>query len=164
MSRNSRLSRTVKEAVAEILRSDISDPRLRMVTITDADVTSDQSYGTVWYSLLTSDVLTVDPRHSNGDRPVTDDEVAAAFDAARGRIQGLLGRRLTSRRTPQLQFELDPVADQAARVEALIRKVRDGDSQPSGSAAAGSRSTDTSLPSDGDHDWQPGDDVPDATA
>ena len=48
MARNSRLSRVVKEAVAEILRTEISDPRLTMVTITDADVTSDQSYATVW--------------------------------------------------------------------------------------------------------------------
>ncbi len=126
MPRNSRLSRVVKEAVAEILRTEISDPRLRMVTITDADVTSDQSYATVWYTTLGDDVLTGDPRSTGGDRPRSEDEVAAAFDAAHGRIQGLLGNRLTSRRTPELTFEPDPVADQAARVEALIRKVRDG--------------------------------------
>lgn len=125
MPRNSRLSRVVKEAVAEILRTDISDPRLMMVTITDAEVTSDQSYATVWYTTLTDDVLTGDPRLSGGDLPRSDDEVAAAFEAAHGRIQGLLGSRLTSRRTPELTFEPDPVADQAARVEALIRKVRD---------------------------------------
>lgn len=149
MARNSRLSRVVKEAVAEILRTEISDPRLTMVTITDADVTSDQSYATVWYTTLGDDVLSVDPRHTGGDRPRTDDEVAAAFDAAHGRIQGLLGGRLTSRRTPELTFEPDPVADQAARVEALIRKVRDDGPRD---AAAG---TDSALGSGdatgGDH-------------
>ena len=141
MARTSRLSRVVKEAVAEILRHDISDPRLAMVTITEADVTSDQSYATVWYSTIGSDVLSADPRSTGGDRPASDEEVAAAFEAAGGRIQGLLGDRLTSRRTPELRFEPDPVADQAARVEALIRKVRsEGDG---GAGAAGPSEPDT---------------------
>lgn len=143
MARTSRLSRVVKEAVAEILRRDISDPRLAMVTITEADVTSDQSYATVWYSTLGSDVLSVDPRRTGGDRPASDEEVAAAFEAARGRIQGLLGDRLTSRRTPELRFEPDPVADQAARVEALIRKVRSEDDGGSGTGADDEESPDT---------------------
>lgn len=158
MARTSRLSRVVKEAVAEILRHDISDPRLAMVTITEADVTSDQSYATVWYSTLGPDVLSVDPRHTEGDRPADDDEVAAAFEAAHGRIQGLLGARLTSRRTPELRFELDPVADQAARVEALIRKVRsDADTGDASTVAA------DAAPDPIDEDWTPGDEGPDAT-
>lgn len=162
MARTSRLSRVVKEAVAEILRHDISDPRLGMVTITDADVTSDQSYATVWYSTLTSDVLSGDPSRTVGDRPHSDEEVAAAFNAAHGRIQGLLGERLTSRRTPELRFEPDEVADQAARVEALIRKVR-SDRGDATDADAGSVE-EQAGPGPLDEEWTPGDEAPDATA
>ncbi len=51
-------------------------------------------------------------------------EVAAGFEAARSRIQGLVARRVQSRNTPELRFRPDPVASQAARVEDLIRRVR----------------------------------------
>lgn len=122
---NSRLSRVVKEAVARILGSDISDPRLQLVTITDAEVTNDQSYATIWYSVVPQDVLAADPARTGGDRPAEPEEVAAAFASAHGRIQGLLARELTSRKTPELRFEPDPVTEQAARVEDLIRRVRD---------------------------------------
>lgn len=122
---NSRLSRVVKEAVARILAADISDPRLRLVTITDAEVTNDQSYATIWYSVVPGDVLAADPGRTGGDRPASEDEVAAAFASAGGRIQGLLAQELTTRKTPALRFEPDPVTEQAARVEDLIRKVRE---------------------------------------
>ncbi|MBY5162834.1 30S ribosome-binding factor RbfA [Salsipaludibacter albus] len=122
---NSRLSRVVKEAVARILTQDISDPRLQLVTITDAEVTRDQSYATIWYSTIPQGVLAADPLRTGGDRPASDEEVAAAFASAHGRIQGLLADRLTSRKTPELRFEADPVTEQAARVEDLIRRVRD---------------------------------------
>lgn len=121
---NSRLSRVVKEAVARILKQEISDPRLQMVTVTDAEVTNDQSYATIWYSAVPTDLLAADPSRTGGDRPATDDQVAAAFASAHGRIQGLLARELTSRKTPELRFEPDPVTEEAARVEDLIRRVR----------------------------------------
>ncbi len=122
---HSRLSRVVREAVARILAQEISDPRLQLVTITDAEVTRDQSYATIWYSTMPEGVLAADPGRTGGDRPASDDEVAAAFASAHGRIQGLLAEELTSRKTPELRFEPDPVTEQAARVEDLIRRVRD---------------------------------------
>lgn len=145
MSRTrSRLSRVVREAIAEILERDISDPRLDLVTITDVEVTADQSYATVWYSTLPDDLLAADPRRTGGDSPASDEEVAAAFGSAHGRIQGLLGRRLTSRKTPELRFEPDPVTEQAARVESLIRRVRDQERR------AGRGSHDADAGDDGD--------------
>lgn len=124
MATNSRLARAVREEVAEILRHDISDPRLQFVTITEADVTNDQAYATIYYSSMPQGVVTGDPGRTGADVPAEDDAVVAAFESATGRIQGLLARRLTSRRTPELRFEPDPIVDQAARVEALIRDVR----------------------------------------
>lgn len=125
MATDSRLARAVREEVAEILRREISDPRLQFVTITEADVTNDQAYATVYFSAMPQEVLSGDPGREGGIP--ADDEVAAAFESAAGRIQGLLAKRLTSRRTPELRFEPDPVEEQAARVEALIREVRDNE-------------------------------------
>lgn len=162
---NTRLSRVVKEAVARILQQEISDPRLRLVTVTDAEVTNDQSYATIWYSVVPDDLLAADPSRTGGDRPASDDQVAAAFASAHGRIQGLLGRELTSRKTPELRFEPDPVTEQAARVEDLIRRVRDreraGEDMAVGDGEAGDDQVDTGAnptddvapdPIDGDWD------------
>lgn len=124
---NPRLDRAVHEGIADILEEEVSDPRLQLVTITDVSVTPDQRYATVYYSVLDQDLVTGDPARTGGDSLPTAADVAEGFDAARARIQGLLGRRLTSRLTPELRFEPDPVADQAQRVEDLLRRVRADD-------------------------------------
>ena len=121
---NRRLDQHVKQAVAQIVEQDISDPRLNLVTITDVEVTPDQKYATVYWTALDRDLLSRDPSQTGGDPLPEEDEVAAGFEAARARIQGLVARRVQSRNTPELRFRPDPVASQAARVEDLIRRVR----------------------------------------
>ncbi len=121
---NRRLDQHVKEAVAEIVEQDIADPRLNLVTITDVEVTADQKYATVYWTALDRELVTRDPSRTGGDALPDEDEVAAGFEAARSRIQGLVARRVQTRNTPELRFRPDPVADQAARVEDLIRRVR----------------------------------------
>ncbi len=69
--------------------------------------------------------MSKDPSRTGGDRLHDPDEVAAGFEAARSRIQGLVARRVQTRNTPELRFKPDPVASQAAKVEELIRRVRD---------------------------------------
>lgn len=121
---NRRLDQHVKEAVAQIVEQEISDPRLNLVTITDVEVTSDQKYATVYWTALDSGLVSRDPSRTGGDALPEEDEVAAGFEAARSRIQGLVARRVQTRNTPELRFRPDPVASQAARVEDLIRRVR----------------------------------------
>lgn len=128
---NRRLDQHVKEAVAQIVEQEISDPRLNLVTITDVEVTSDQKYATVYWTALDSGLVSRDPSRTGGDALPEEDEVAAGFEAARSRIQGLVARRVQTRNTPELRFRPDPVASQAARVEDLIRRVR-ADEQGSG--------------------------------
>jgi ribosome-binding factor A len=124
-SANPRTQRAVKEAIADIVENDVADPRLTLVTITDVDVTPDLDYARVYYSILHSDLVSGTPARNGGERLPEADEVAAGFDAAKSRIQSLLARRVKMRRTPDLHFIPDPVAEQAARVEDLIRRVKD---------------------------------------
>ena len=124
MSRaNRRLDQHVKEAVAQVVEEEISDPRLNLVTITDVEVSADQKYATVYWTALDRDIVSNEGVRG-GDPLPQPDEVAAGFDAARSRIQGLVARRVQSRNTPELRFLADPVATQAARVEEVIRRVR----------------------------------------
>lgn len=121
---NPRLDQTVREIVARIVEDDISDPRLTLVTITDARVTTDRKHATIYWSRVDEDVVSGTSEEHGGDRLPSEDEVARGFEAANRRIRALLGERGDLRRTPELVFKKDEVAEHAAAVEALIRDVR----------------------------------------
>lgn len=108
MSRESfgrKMDEKVRELVAEILATEISDPRLMLVTVTGAKVSPDRSVANVYVS-------------AEKDRY---DEVLAGLESARGRVRSLLGRALGWRVTPELRFFIDESVDAGARIaEALL--------------------------------------------
>lgn len=121
--RNPRLDGTVHEAVADLLETEFQDPRLRMVTVTEVQVSQDAKEALVYYSSLDPDLVSGGGSGA-GDRIPEEHEVAAALESARTRLQGLLAKRVALRNTPVLRFQADPVRDQADRVEELLRQVR----------------------------------------
>lgn len=123
--RNPKTDGMVREAIAAIIEQDIADPRLRMVSITDVQVTQDHDHATVWYSVMDPDVVT--GRQDRGERLPTVSEVGEGLESAASRIRGLLGKRVRLRRTPALKFVHDPVQQTATRVEELLRGLHDGE-------------------------------------
>ncbi len=95
-----------REALANILLYDVSDPRLSLVTVTGCEVSFDRSYCNVFYTVA----------------PARYEEAAAGFEAARGRIRFLLGRALAWRVTPELRFLLDSSVDEAQRIGDAIAR------------------------------------------
>lgn len=128
--RNPRLDGALQEAIASILETDVADPRLRFVTVTEVQATQDTKQATVFYTTLDPGLVARDPRQTGGDRVAEPHEVATALEGAAPRIQALLAQRVRMRNTPQLRFVPDPVADQAGRVEELLRRVRDDSDRP----------------------------------
>lgn len=129
--RNPRMDGTVRETIASIIESDLTDPRVAFVTITEAQVTPDVKHATVYYTTLDPELVSNDPRARSGDRIPEAHEVAAGLEAAASRIQSLLSQRIRTRNTPQLTFVPDPVADQARRVEELLHRIDTGQDGPS---------------------------------
>jgi ribosome-binding factor A len=127
--RNPRTDRVVHQALAELLESEIADPRLSFVSITEVRVTPDHEYATVWYSMLEPDIVTRDPRRTGGDRLPAPHEVAEGLEAAAPALRTLLGQRARLRNVPELRFEPDPVIEQANRVEQLLRRLDEGGEQ-----------------------------------
>lgn len=121
---NPRLDQNVRETVARIIEDDISDPRLTLVTITEARVTTDQKHATLYWSRVDDSVVSGTSEEHGGDRLPDEDEVMAGFEAANNRIRALLAKRADLRRSPELVFKKDDVAESAATLEALIRDVR----------------------------------------
>ena len=117
-----RVARDVRAAIADALATQVSDPRLALVTITEVELTPDHEHATVYWSTPDPTLLT-DDRRRGGPRPARSDEVAAALEAATPLLRGAVGRRVRLRMTPELRFRPDPVAEQVERVERLLRDV-----------------------------------------
>ncbi len=119
--RNPRVDKQVRAAIADLIETEIADPRLGLISITEADVTPDHEVATIYYSTLEPSVVSRDPRRSGGDRIPDADEVADGLAAAAPRLRGMVARRAGLRTSPELRFEPDPVVAQASRVEELLR-------------------------------------------
>jgi ribosome-binding factor A len=113
-ARARKLAERIKVIVAEALeRGVIKDSRLGFVTITDVRVTGDLQHASIFYTVYGSD----DER----------DETAAALKDNTGRIRGEVGRNLTTRLTPTVEFHLDALPDTAKSIDDLLAKAHAAD-------------------------------------
>ena len=115
VARARRLAVRIREIVASTLEREIKDPRLGMVTITDARVTPDLREASVFYTVY-------------GDEAAHADS-AAALESAKGVIRSTVGREVGLRHTPSLTFIPDSLPQAAAHIDDLIRKAHEADEQ-----------------------------------
>jgi ribosome-binding factor A len=112
-ARARRLAVRIREIVASTLEMQVKDPRLGMVTITDARLTADLRDATVYYTVY-------------GDASARAD-TAAALESARGVLRSQVGRQTGVKFTPTLTFVPDEVPEHANRVDELLAEARDAD-------------------------------------
>src|SRR5947208_4908592 len=105
----------IRELVASVVRTQIKDPRLGMITITDARITGDLRDATVFYTVL-------------GDAAAKSG-TAAALDSAKGLMRSIVGKALGLRHSPTLTFVLDDVQDQAKHIDELLAAAHDADAE-----------------------------------
>jgi len=118
-ARSRRLTKRISQIVAAALESEIKDPRLKMVTITDTRVTGDLQEATVFYTVIGE---TVDAEPDTAG-------VAAALASANGVLRSLVGAGTGVRRTPSLTFVADVVPDESRRMEELLARTRESDAE-----------------------------------
>ncbi len=114
-ARAAKLAQRIKVLVAEALRRSVKDDRVEPVTVTEVRVTNDLQHATVYYTVL-------------GD----DDAVAAAHQGIqdnRGILRREVGRNLTIRLVPTLEFVADTVPEAAAHLEEVLRAARERDAE-----------------------------------
>ena len=108
--RTARLNQLFQEILAEELEK-VDDDRLDMVTIMSVDCESDLRRATVYYDTLAGED--------------DDERVLEALGEHRHRLQGAIGRQARVKRTPELVFAPDDVVRAAARLEEVLRNLRD---------------------------------------
>lgn len=105
----------IKEVIARRLDRGIKDPRLGFVTITDVQVTGDLQHASVFYTVYGTDQERIDS--------------AAALRSATGMLRSEVGRNLTSRLTPSLEFILDALPESAAHIDDLLAEAQHRDAE-----------------------------------
>lgn len=105
----------VRELVASVVRSQIKDPRLGMITITDARITADLRDATVFYTVLG------DAAEQAG--------TAAALESAKGMVRSTVGKALGLRHSPTLTFVMDNVQDHVKHIDDLLAQARNADAE-----------------------------------
>lgn len=115
-ARAARLAQRIKVIIAEALRSRVKDERAELITVTDSRVTNDLQHATVYYTVMAPDE----------ESKAGAEEVLAAN---RGALRHEMGRQLSIRLTPTLEFVADEIPEQASHLEDLLRKAREQDEQ-----------------------------------
>ena len=105
----------IRELVATVVRTQIKDPRLGMITITDSRITADLRDATVFYTVL-------------GDAAAKTG-TAAALESANGLLRSTVGKALGLRYAPTLTFVLDDVQDHAKHIDELLAVARESDAE-----------------------------------
>ena len=114
-ARAARLAKRVQVLMAQSLRTVIKDERIDNVTVTDARVTNDLQHATVYYTVFGDD----DAKK----------EVAELLAKRGGALRKELGRNLTIRLTPTLEFVADEIPEGASHLEELLAKAREKDTE-----------------------------------
>ncbi len=117
MKNNTRMIRIndeIKKEVSEIIRSEMKDPRLSVMTsVLKVETTNDLKYCKVYVSVL-------------GDKEEKD-KVMEGLKNASGFIRKQVAMRINLRATPQFKFELDDSLEYSIRISKLIDEVNKGE-------------------------------------
>ncbi len=104
----------IKVIIAKRLERGLRDPRLGFVTITDVKVTGDLQHASVFYTVYGS----IEERTDS----------AAALKAATGMMRSEVGKNITARLTPSIEFIADGIPENAALIDDLLREAHQRDS------------------------------------
>lgn len=119
--RTSRVGENVRDALVQVLRSDLRDFDIGWNSISEVEVSPDLHYARVYITGLKED-----------DAKKTVEELRQRA----GQARYALGKRIHLRYTPELDFRYDETAMRALRVETLLREVmppKEEESEPESS-------------------------------
>src|SRR5262245_29371302 len=104
--RSRRIAEQVQRELSNVIRVELKDPRVGMITITDVEVTPDHKLAKVFFTVL-------------GDQTRID-ETARGLNHAAGFLRSQLAHRFEMRSVPQLAFVYDASVERGVRLSHLI--------------------------------------------
>jgi ribosome-binding factor A len=107
--RTRKVADLIQRELSDLLRREVRDPRVGMVTITAVDVSPDMSHAKVFFTLL-------DKKHL--------DDTLQGLSRAAGYLRSELAHRIKLYTTPQLRFVYDESVERGDHLSQLIDSVR----------------------------------------
>ena len=105
-SRTLRVGQQIHRELADLIRSELKDPGIGMITLGDVEVSKDLAYARVYYTVF-------------GEGEAVE-ATGAALRRAAGFLRRELGRRMRLRIVPELKFVYDDSQARGDRLDALI--------------------------------------------
>lgn len=109
--RPERLAELIRQTIAAFLTGGVRDPRIGFVTVTGVEVSPDLSHARVRVSVMGTEEERVRSLEGLG--------------SAAGFLRAQLSRELALRTSPELHFELDRGLEHAARIDEVLRRLRE---------------------------------------
>ena len=106
--RPQRLGDLIQREVSELIRLEVRDPRVGMITITSVDVSPDLSHAKVFFTILEKQKL---------------QETLEGLKRSAGFLRSQLSKRIKMYTTPELRFEYDESVERGDRISRLIDSV-----------------------------------------
>lgn len=104
--RSRRIAEQIQRELSEIIRLELKDPRVGMITITDVEVTPDIEHAKVFFTRL--------------GEAAENETVTRALQHAAGFLRSELAHRMRLRVVPDLRFEYDESVERGVRLSNLI--------------------------------------------
>ncbi len=133
------MAEQIQRELSDLIRLDLDDPRVGLVTITDVEVTGDLAHAKVFFTVLDEPGAGAvaspgggpapAPMQAAGEAPDPKADTLAGLQRAAGFLRAQLGHRLLLRSVPQLHFTYDESVERGVRLSRLIDQANDTGSQ-----------------------------------
>ncbi len=110
-ARSERVSGLIQKVLSEILQKDIRDPRLKMATITEVEVSRDLKLARIYFT--------------TPDGEQKKDAAIKGFNSARGFIKRILANELDLKYMPDIKFFYDESLEYGSHIDSLINLTKD---------------------------------------
>ncbi len=105
--RSDRVAEQVRRDLADLIRSELKDPRVGMISLTAVELTPDYAHAKVFFTTLDTEHL---------------EEVERGLKRSAGFLRRELGRRIHIHTLPELHFVYDNSLERGASMSLLIDK------------------------------------------
>lgn len=116
IARAQRIADQIQRELAELVRLELRDPRVKLITITGVDVTRDYAHAKVYFTLLGSDADV--------------EACLAGLKRSAGFLRSALSHRLSTHSVPALAFVHDESVERGMRLSQLIDDALATESRP----------------------------------
>ncbi|HUL57434.1 MAG TPA: 30S ribosome-binding factor RbfA [Usitatibacter sp.] len=103
-ARSARIADQIQRSLADLIRLEVRDPRVGLVTLTGVELSRDQSHAKVFFTVLGAESGTA----------------LAGLQHAAGFLRSGLAHQLTTRKVPELHFAYDESVERGVRLSHLI--------------------------------------------